>query len=71
VLCYDSVILELKALGKVGDVEIVQILNHLKAGRQQRGLLINFEPEACSTSALPGPMRQQANREAQKEICVI
>ena len=42
VLCYDSVILELKALGKVGDVEIAQILNCLKAGRQQRGLLINF-----------------------------
>ena len=42
VLCYDSVILELKALGKVGDVEIAQVLNYLKAGRQQRGLLINF-----------------------------
>jgi GxxExxY protein len=42
VLCYDSVILELKALGKIGEVEIAQILNYLKAGRQQRGLLINF-----------------------------
>jgi GxxExxY protein len=42
VLCYDSVILELKALGKVGDVEIGQVLNYLKASRQQRGLLINF-----------------------------
>jgi GxxExxY protein len=42
VLCYDSVILELKALGKVGDVEIAQILNYLKASRQERGLLINF-----------------------------
>jgi GxxExxY protein len=27
VLCYDSVILELKALGKLGDVETAQILN--------------------------------------------
>jgi GxxExxY protein len=42
VLCYDSVILELKALGKVGDVEMAQVLNYLKASRQQRGLLINF-----------------------------
>jgi GxxExxY protein len=42
VLCYDSVILELKALGKVGEVEIAQVLNYLKAGRQQRGLLVNF-----------------------------
>ena len=42
VLCYDAVILKLKALGKVGDVEIAQVLNYLKASRQQRGLLINF-----------------------------
>jgi GxxExxY protein len=42
VLCYDSVILELKALGKLGDVETAQVLNYLKAGRHKRGLLINF-----------------------------
>jgi len=42
VLCYASVILELKALAKVGDVETAQVLNYLKASRQQRGLLINF-----------------------------
>ena len=42
VLCYDSVILELKALGKLGDVETAQVLNYLKAGGHQRGLLINF-----------------------------
>jgi len=42
VLCYDSVIVELKALGKLGDVETAQVLNYLKAGRCERGLLINF-----------------------------
>jgi GxxExxY protein len=41
-LCYDSVILELKALGKLGDLETAQVLNYLKAGRYERGLLINF-----------------------------
>jgi len=41
-LCYDSVILELKALTKLGDVEMAQVLNYLKAGGHQRGLLINF-----------------------------
>ena len=41
-LCYDSVILELKTPGKVGDVEMAQVLNYLKAGRQERGLLVNF-----------------------------
>jgi GxxExxY protein len=42
ILCYDSVIVELKALGKLGDVETAQVLNYLKAGRQERGLLVNF-----------------------------
>ena len=41
-LCYDSVVVELKALGKLGDVETAQVLNYLKAGKCQRGLLINF-----------------------------
>jgi GxxExxY protein len=41
-LCYDSVIVELKALGKLGEVETAQVLNYLKAGRCERGLLINF-----------------------------
>ncbi|MFY9989206.1 MAG: GxxExxY protein [Chthoniobacterales bacterium] len=42
VLCYDSIIVELKALGKLGDVETAQVLNYLKAGRHQRGLVFNF-----------------------------
>jgi GxxExxY protein len=42
VLCYDAVILELKALGKLGDVETTQVLNYLKAGGHERGLLVNF-----------------------------
>jgi GxxExxY protein len=41
-LCYDSVVVELKALGKIGDVETAQVLNYLKAGKCERGLPINF-----------------------------
>jgi GxxExxY protein len=41
-LCYASVVVELKALGKLGDVETAQVLNYLKAGKYERGLLINF-----------------------------
>jgi GxxExxY protein len=42
VVCYDSIVVELEALGKLGDVETAQVLNYLKAGRHQKGLLINF-----------------------------
>ena len=41
-VCYDSVIIELKALSKLGGVEESQILNYLKASGCETGLLLNF-----------------------------
>jgi PD-(D/E)XK nuclease superfamily len=42
VLCYDSVIVEIKALGKLGEVEAAEVLNYFKAGQHKKGLRINF-----------------------------
>lgn len=41
-ICYDEVLVELKALTKLASVEQSQILNYLKASKLSRGLLINF-----------------------------
>ncbi len=41
-ICFDSVIVELKALEKLGPVEEAQILNYLKATGLEVGLLFNF-----------------------------
>jgi len=41
-LCYDSIIVELKALRGIGGVEEAQLLNYLKATGIRLGLLINF-----------------------------
>jgi GxxExxY protein len=41
-LCYESVIVELKALAKLSGTEEAQILNYLKASQHEIGLLLNF-----------------------------
>ena len=41
-LCFEAIIVELKALNALGPAEQAQILNYLKAANQRVGLLINF-----------------------------
>jgi len=41
-ICFDSVIVELKAIKMLTGVDIAQLLNYLKASRLQRGLVLNF-----------------------------
>ena len=41
-VCYEEVVVESKALTKVGEIEWAQVLNYLKASSHERGLLINF-----------------------------
>ena len=45
-LCYDNVVVELKALAKLTGVEEAQVLNYLKAANIGTGLLLNFETRA-------------------------
>ncbi len=41
-VCYDSIIVELKALPKITSIEESQLLNYLKATNVETGLMLNF-----------------------------
>lgn len=41
-VCFSEIIVEFKALSRIGNIEESQLLNYLKASGFQRGLLVNF-----------------------------
>ena len=41
-ICFDKIIVEIKAVKKMTDVHKAQVINYLKATNMQLGLLVNF-----------------------------
>jgi GxxExxY protein len=68
-ICNESVIVELKAISKVGDIETAQVLNYLRAGRIERGLLFNFGAKSLEHRRFVQSSR--AGEPNPKKICVI
>jgi GxxExxY protein len=48
-ICYDKIIVELKALSRLSDVEKAQVINYLKATGYELGILANFGETSLKT----------------------
>jgi GxxExxY protein len=59
-VCYDDVVVELKALTRLADAEVAQVLNYLKVSRRERALLINFGSRSLQRERLVWSVAAQA-----------
>lgn len=41
-VCYDKIILEVKAINEISSIHVSQVLNYLKATNMRLGILVNF-----------------------------
>ena len=59
-LCFDDIIVELKALDKLATREESQVINYLKASGKSRGLLLNFGNRCLEQKRLVLNLRESA-----------
>jgi GxxExxY protein len=67
-ICFDSVIVELKALWGLSGKEEAQVINYLKASNLQRALLVNFGASSLQHKRLVFNLRESAKSVDRKSL---
>ena len=57
-LCYDKIVVELKAVSSILDEHKAQVINYLKAGDMKLGLLLNFSQTGLQYERLFPPYKR-------------
>jgi len=67
-ICFDRVIVELKALPRMGPIEDAQLMNYLKATALPVGLLLNFGARSLESKRLVGSSNYGSRPESVKSV---
>ncbi|MEA3359251.1 MAG: GxxExxY protein [Thermodesulfobacteriota bacterium] len=67
-VCYEEIIVEIKALSSISGTEEAQLINYLKATDLKVGLLINFGAKSLEYKRLVFNLRQSSSG---GQVCVI
>ncbi len=65
-ICFNTVVVELKALQRLSGIEEAQIINYLKASNLHRGLLLNFGSKSLQYKRLVFNLRESVQSADQK-----